>query len=151
MQVIRREEGLKSALSFEQPGERWYHPWECRRHRIKPGWGEYCWHYILFVFVGFFFFFIFSFYLFRASLEAYGVSQARGLIRATAARLRRINAGSELRLQPTPQFTAMPDPPPTEPGQGSTHNLMVTSQIHFCCATAGLRHYILDKWNSRCL
>ena len=43
---------------------------------------------------------------------AYGGSQARGLIRAVPSGLRQspINAGSEMRLQPTPQLTAMPDP-----------------------------------------
>ena len=30
------------------------------------------------------------------------------------------NAGSELHLRPTPQLTAMPDPWPSEPGQGSS-------------------------------
>jgi len=48
----------------------------------------------------------------RAASATYGGSQARGLIRAVAASLRQShsNAGSELRLQPTPQLTAMPDP-----------------------------------------
>ena len=43
---------------------------------------------------------------------AYGGSQARGLIGAVAAGLRQShsNAGSEPRLRPTPQLTAMPDP-----------------------------------------
>ena len=40
---------------------------------------------------------------------AYGGSQTRGPIGAVAARLRR-NVGSELRLQPTPQLMAMPEP-----------------------------------------
>ena len=42
----------------------------------------------------------------------YGDSQARGLIGATAAGLRHSQSkvGSEPRLQPTPQLTAMPDP-----------------------------------------
>ena len=48
----------------------------------------------------------------RAAPMAYGGSQARGLIRAVAASLRQShsNAGSEPRLQPTPQLTATPDP-----------------------------------------
>ena len=48
----------------------------------------------------------------RATPEAYGGSQARGLIRAVAASLLQShsNAGSELNVQPTPQLTAMPDP-----------------------------------------
>ena len=43
---------------------------------------------------------------------AYGGSQARGLIGAVAASLHQShsNAASELRLRPTPQLTAMPDP-----------------------------------------
>ena len=46
--------------------------------------------------------------LFRAALLAYGGSQARGQIRTAAAGLH--YRGSEPRLQPTPQLTAMPDP-----------------------------------------
>ena len=58
----------------------------------------------------FFFFCLFAFS--RASPAAYGGSQARGLIRAVAASLchSHSNAGSEPRLQPTPQLTATPDP-----------------------------------------
>ena len=43
---------------------------------------------------------------------AYGGSQARGLIGAVATGLRQSHskAGSEPRLQPTPQLTATPDP-----------------------------------------
>ena len=46
-----------------------------------------------------------------AAPAAYGGSQARGLIGAVAASLRQShsNAGSKLRLQPTPQLTATPD------------------------------------------
>ena len=52
---------------------------------------------------------------------AYGGSQARGPIGAVATALRQShsNAGSEPRLQPTPQLTATPDRQPTEQGQGS--------------------------------
>ena len=58
---------------------------------------------------------IFFFCLFAiswAAPAAYGGSQARGQIRAVAACLcqSHSNAGSELRLQSTPQFTATPDP-----------------------------------------
>ena len=54
--------------------------------------------------------------LFRATLEAYGSSQARARIRAVAAGLHHShsNAVSEPHLQPTLQLTAMPDPQPTE-------------------------------------
>ena len=56
----------------------------------------------------FFFFFVFS----RATLAAYGGSQARGRVGAVATSLYQShsNAGSELCLQPTPQLTAMLDP-----------------------------------------
>ena len=49
---------------------------------------------------------------FRATLEAYGGSQARGQIGAIVAGLHQShsNVGSEPRLRPTPQLTAMPDP-----------------------------------------
>ena len=49
---------------------------------------------------------------FRATPVAYGSSQARGRIRAAAAGLRHShsNARCKLRLQPTPQLTATPDP-----------------------------------------
>ena len=58
--------------------------------------------------------------LFRTTLTVYGSSQARGRIGAAAAGLRRghSDAGSEPPLQPTLQLTAMPDPYPTEQGQG---------------------------------
>ena len=49
---------------------------------------------------------------FRAAPTAYGSSQARGPIRATAAGLRQghSNTGSEPCVQPTPQLTAMLGP-----------------------------------------
>ena len=57
-------------------------------------------------------FFFLAFLLFRAAPAAYGGSQACGRIRAAAAGLRHShsNIRSELRLQPTPQLMAMPDP-----------------------------------------
>ena len=69
-------------------------------------------------------FFIYLFRLFvfsRATPAAYGGSHARGLIRAVVTGLHHShsNTRSELRLRPTPQFTAMPDPEPMEQGQGS--------------------------------
>ena len=59
-------------------------------------------------FVCFFGLFVFS----RSAPVAHGGSQARSLIRAVATGLRHShsNVGSELHLQPTPQFTAAPDP-----------------------------------------
>ena len=49
---------------------------------------------------------------FGAAPMAYGISQARGQIRAEAAGLHHShrNLGFELLLQPTPQLKAMPDP-----------------------------------------
>ena len=48
----------------------------------------------------------------RAASAAYGGPQARGRIGAVATGLRQSysNVGPELRLQPTPQLTATPDP-----------------------------------------
>ena len=56
--------------------------------------------------------YLFIFDLSRAAPTAYGGSQARGLIGAVATGLHHShsNGGSELRLRPTPQVTAMPDP-----------------------------------------
>ena len=72
----------------------------------------------------YFYLFIYLFSLFAiswAAHAAHGGSQARGPIRAVATGLRQShsNAGSEPSLQSTPQLTAMPDPQPTEQGQGS--------------------------------
>ena len=57
-------------------------------------------------------FLVFCFFLFRATLSAYGGSQARGRIGAAAIGLSHShsNVGSEPRFQPTPQLTAAPDP-----------------------------------------
>jgi len=64
----------------------------------------------------FFFFCLFVFVVVVVAISwaapaAYGGSQARGRIGAVATGLRQShsNAGSEPRLQPTPQLTAMPD------------------------------------------
>jgi len=56
--------------------------------------------------------FFFFFGLFRAALAAYGGSQARGQIGATAAGLHHShgNTRSKLSLQPTPQLMAMLHP-----------------------------------------
>ena len=67
---------------------------------------------MLAIFIMLFLFFLFSIFLFRASLEAHGGSQARDQVEATAAGLHHShsNAGSEPHLQTTPQLTATPDP-----------------------------------------
>ena len=65
------------------------------------------------LFVLFFGFFFFNLkFLFRATPAAYGGSQARDRIGATAAGLghSHSNTRSKLHLQPTPLLTAMPDP-----------------------------------------
>ena len=80
----------------------------------------------------------FFFFPFRATPKAYGGSQARGQIRATAAcyttatmwNLSRIcdlyhSSWQHLMLSPLSK------------ARDRTHNLMVTSQIHFLCATLG--------------
>ena len=56
--------------------------------------------------------FFFAFCLFRAAPVAYGGSQARGLVRGTAANLHQShsNLRSEPRLRPTLQLTATHDP-----------------------------------------
>ena len=52
------------------------------------------------------------FFFFKATLAAYGSSQARGQIRAAASGLHHShsNARSEPHLKPTPQLVATPDP-----------------------------------------
>ena len=69
-----------------------------------------------------FFVFCFGFLPFLGLLPtAYGSSQAQGLIGAVATGLgwNHSNGRSEPHLQCTPQLMAMPDPQPTEQGQGS--------------------------------
>ena len=63
--------------------------------------------------------FVLLFAFFSAAPAAYGSSQTRGWIGATAAGLHHSNLGFELSLWPTPQLRAMPDPQPTDGGQGS--------------------------------
>ena len=79
--------------------------------RQKPSAPRKSWFFIL-IFQIFYLFGLFFFAFSRAAPEAYGGSQARGLIRATAASPSHSHshARSEPCLQPTPQFTATPDP-----------------------------------------
>ena len=67
------------------------------------------------------FFFFLAFCLFRAAPAAYEGSQARSLIAAVAAGLHHSHSNARFKpcLQPTPQLTEMPDPQPTDRGQGS--------------------------------
>ena len=73
------------------------------RADLKERWIEF--FYLLFIYFG-------LFAISKAGPAAYGGSQARGQIGAVATSLRQShsNAGSELRLRPIPQLTAMPDP-----------------------------------------
>ena len=63
---------------------------------------------------------VFFFFFFRAIPVAYGGSQARGRIRAATTSLHHShsNARSEPHLQPALQLKAIPDPEPTDRGQG---------------------------------
>ena len=65
--------------------------------------------------------------------SAYGSTQTRGPIGATAARLHHSHSdvGSEPLLQPTPQLMATPESQPTEQARDQTRNLMVPNQINF--------------------
>ena len=69
------------------------------------------------------------FFFLRAAPTAYGSSQTKGQIGATAAG-----------LQPTPQLMAKPQP--TE-ARDQTRNLMVPSRIRFHCTTKGTPNKVL--------
>ena len=77
--------------------------------------------------------------LFRAAPMAYGSSQARGWIRTVTARLchSHSNARSKPHMWTTPQLMAMPDPEPTEWGQGSNPHPQDTGRICYHCTTTG--------------
>jgi len=83
------------------------------------------------------FIYLFVFCPFRAVPAAYGGSQARGWIRATAAALRQShsNARSEPHLWPTPQLMAHWILNPLSKARDRNFNLMVPSQIRLCSAT----------------
>ena len=83
------------------------------------------------------FFFLCLFAISWATPAAHGDSQARGLIRAVAARLcqNHSNMGSEPRLQPTPQLTAMPDPNSLSKARVQTSWFLVEFVNHW--STAG--------------
>ena len=84
--------------------------------------------------------FFFVFCLFKAAPAAYGVSQARGPIGATAAGLchSHSNAGSEPHLLPTQQLLwQCRILNPLSEARDQTRNLMVPSRICFHRATTG--------------
>ena len=83
---------------------------------------------------------VYIFWLFfRATPEAYGGSQARGQIGATAASLHHSysNARSKLFLWPIPQLIATPILNPLSEARDWTLSLMDTSRICFHCTTRG--------------
>ena len=71
------------------------------------------------------------FCLFRVAPTAYGSSQVRGRIRATAASLHHSysNTGSKPRLRPTPQLMATLIHNPLSEARDRTRNLMATSWV----------------------
>ena len=75
------------------------------------------------------FFFIFIFLPFRATLLAYGSSQVKGWIGATATSLHHSYTGSKLLMWPVPQLMTMPD---------RICILMDTSQVPYHWATMGM-------------
>ena len=85
------------------------------------------------------FFFFFSFWLFRTTHMAYGSSQAKGRIGATAAGLHHShsNLGSQLHLQPTHSSWQHWIPDPTEQGQRSNLHPHGYKLDSFCCAKMG--------------
>ena len=101
-----------------------------------------CQLWILFLIFVFIFFWLhcgiwFVYLLLRASHMAYGSSQARSQIRATAAILyhSHINLGSESLLRPSWQRWI---PDPLSEARDQTRILKDTSQILFCCTTRGI-------------
>ena len=81
-----------------------------------------------------FFFFFFVFLSIWATPMAYGGSQARGRIRAVAARL--CHNYSNARFEPHSSWQR-PILNPLSKARDRTHNLRVPSQIRFHCATRG--------------
>ena len=93
----------------------------------------------------FFFFFFWSFSLFRATPAACGGSQARGLIRAVAIGHSHSHADPSpiCNLHHSSQQRQILDL--LREARDQTHNLMVPSQIHFCCAMMGTLTTTLTK------
>ena len=77
---------------------------------------------------------------------AYGGSQARGWITATAAGLchSHSNARCKLHLQPHHSSKQRWIPNPLSEAMDQNRNLMVSSWIHFCCATTGAPAWSLE-------
>ena len=77
-------------------------------------------------------FFFFLYLLFRATFEAYGGSQARGLIKGTAAGLHHSHRHARYHRSWQCRILNL-----LSKARDRTHNLMVPSQIRFHCATMG--------------
>jgi len=84
-----------------------------------------------------FFLFLFFLFFFRAEPTAYRVSQARGPIRATAYTTATATQDPShiCDLHHSSQQCQILNP--LSKARDPTRNLMVPSQIHFCCATTG--------------
>ena len=89
-------------------------------------------------------FFVSLFCFLGAKPVAHGGSQARGLIRATAADPHHSHRDTRSKpcLRPTPQLTATPDPSPTERGPDRPRKLMDTSQVRSRCVMTGTSLFI---------
>ena len=87
----------------------------------------------------------FFFFFFRFAPVAYGGSQARGRIRATAPVLCHSHARSKPRLRPKPRLLATLDPDPRNEAGDQTRILMDTSRIRFCGATTGTPGKIVKR------
>ena len=91
-------------------------------------------------------YFIFIFLLFRAAPTAYGSSQARGQIAATAAGLCQSHGNAVLshvfNLHRSSREVWILNP--LSKARNWTHNIMLPNQIRFCCATAGTPESCFD-------
>ena len=97
------------------------------------------WNHMVFVFLRLAYLFMYVFLLFMVAPAAYGSSQARGRIGATAPCLHHShnNTGSELHLRPMSQLMAIQIADPLSEPRDPTRILMGTSQIHLRCTTTG--------------
>lgn len=106
---------LRSTISRDQPkswGAEGVRRWRFGSAVALLGRGGRVRQRTIFLYLDFLFVCLFSVLLFRAIPTAYGSSQAKGQIGATAASLHHShsNAKSELPLQTRPQLVAMPNP-----------------------------------------
>ena len=103
----------------------------------------------------FLFFFFFFFLLFRATLAAYGSSQARDQIRASAAagprRHSHSNARSKPRLWPSPDLVAKWILNPLSEARDQTHIFMDTLSFLTCWSTMGTPQICFSLWKLLCL